>query len=589
MACRRAAYARARATGTRRFIRTRVMSDVDDDDIDAWLDSSDDDDANDVVEQHDVEEEDEGGGDLLDDDDDDDAGCDGDGDHGGGVDVTDNGDDAHVRERCDGDGDHGGGVDVTDNGDDAHVREEGGECVTFDNKGKEEEKFAVKEVRGSRDQHEQARESLMPSESRSDVSLGASFGSWASASFSLAKQTIDKASKSEVVSTLRRDLKELGAHVTGEDVTGNSHATTPFRGDRIDNDDDDDGPSAADAVRLAETFASSAWAAFGGAARGAQKVLEKAEHVLENAANDPRAFATNVKGKAQVFSGNALNALTNIVKTTTDALTGDERDGADEILLEKLVDCGADAHRAYIESASERAIEDLFAETSEDEQKSVREDLRRIESILSGAAYDPVSPSASGASATFVAVQLDVEDCSEDRGNLSAEVLTSLIERFDASARQTSDTLAIMMRGRSESIPDSSKHAAILATLEDGLDELRDDFVCRGLAELTTAVLERVESIAKTLTSGDGNDAARVASQVRAKLTGMDDDIKVLIEAAKETSTNVVQGVDAIDGFDDVIRVAIEQLTRDETTCMRMLQDARRQLAWIILYASMTK
>ena len=239
-------HTRARATGTKRFIRTRVMSDVDDDDIDAWLDSSDDDDVNDVVDQHDVEEEDEEGGGVLFDDDDD-AGC-------------------------DGDGDHGGGVDVTDNGDDAHVREEGGECVTVDNKGKEEEKFAVKEVRGSPDQHEQARESLMPSESRSDVSFGASFGSWASASFSLAKQTIDKASKSDVVSTLRRDLKELGAHVTCEDVMGNSHATTPFRGDRIASDDDD-GPSAADAVRLAETFASSAWAAFGGAARGAQKVL----------------------------------------------------------------------------------------------------------------------------------------------------------------------------------------------------------------------------------------------------------------------------------------------------------------------------
>jgi hypothetical protein len=548
------------------------MSDVDDDDIDAWLDSSDDDDENEVVEQRDdVEEEDEGDGVVLDDGDyDDDAGCDGD-----------------------------GGKDVSDDGDDAHARKEGGECVTVDNKGEEEENFAVKEARGSPDEHEQARESLMPSESRSDVSFGASFGSWASASFSLAKQTITKASKSEVVSTLRRDLKELGAHVTGEDVIGNSssrHATSPFRGDRIADNaaaaaDDDDGPSAADAVRLAETFASSAWAAFGGAARGAQKVLEKAEHALENAANDPRAFATNVKGKAQVFSGNALNALTNVVKITTDALTGDERDGADEIFLEKLVDCGADAHRAYIELASERAMEALLAGTSEDEQKSVREDFRRVESILSGAAYDPVSPSASGASATFVAVQLDVDDSSDQRGTISAEVLTSLIEHFDASARQTSDTLlAMMMKGTSESIrQDSSRHAAILATLEDGLDELRDDFVCRGLAELTTAALERVESIAKTLPSADGNDAARVASQVRAKLTGMDDDIKVLIEAAKETSTNVVQGVDAIVGFDDVIRVAIEQLTRDETTCMRMLQDARRQLAWIILYASATK
>ena len=129
-----------------------------------------------------------------------------------------------------------------------------------------------------------------------------------------------------------------------------------------------------------------------------------------------------------------------------------------------------------VPSHVERAIEDLFAETSEDEQKSVREDLRRIESILSGAAYDPVSPSASGASATFVAVQLDVEDCSEDRGNLSAEVLTSLIERFDASARQTSDTLlAMMMRGyerRQSQIPPPST-AAILATLEDGLDEAK--------------------------------------------------------------------------------------------------------------------
>ena len=183
-------------------------------------------------------------------------------------------------------------------------------------------------------------------------------------------------------------------------------------------------------------------------------------------------------------------------------------------------------------------MEALLAGTSEDEQKSVRENFRRIESILSG---DPVSPSASGASATFVAVQLDVEDSSDQRGNIPAEVLTSLIERFDASARQTSDTLlAMMMKGTSESIPDSSsKHAAILATLEDGLDELRDDFVCRGLAELTTAVLERVRSIAKTLTSGDGNDAARVASQVRAKLTGMDDDIKVLIGFLRAVSMSM--------------------------------------------------
>ena len=547
------------------------MSDVDDDDIDAWLDSSSsssdaDADVDDVADD-DAHEEDEN---------------------------------AETDDDVRGEGDDGACVVDDDTGEEeeTHDNEEGSEDEYHEDDDEKEEETRIATISEEREETPKdvgvgervGRESPEPrvdASSATSASFGASFGSWASASFSLAKQTIDKATKSEVVSTFRRDLKELGAHVTGEDVLINS-STSPSRlttvhshaGD-FDADGDDDGPSAADAVRLAETFASSAWAAFGGAARGAQKVLEKAENVIENAANDPRAFATDFKGKAQVLGGSAFNALTTVVKITTDALAGHERDGADEILLEKFIDFGADAHRAHIKSLAERAIESLLSGASENEQKTLRDNFRRVDAVLSGAATDPASPASGGASAAFVAVQLDVD--ANDSTIIPAEVLTSFIEGFDACARETSSTLAALAHKMKH---ERSEQSAILSALEDGLDELRDDFVCKSLAELTTAVLERVAKIVKAvIEDSEGGDAEWVASQTRARLIGMEDDIKVLVEAAKETSMNMGKCLEDLElqECEHVVRVAIDQLTRDESACSRIMSESRQQLAWIIL------
>jgi len=430
---------------------------------------------------------------------------------------------------------------------------------------------------------------------------------------SYAKRAMDELP--DVAKTLGRDLRELGAHVAGASIARRDDDDDDGDDDDDDEKDDDqalldddrwrsssedEGPSAGDARRLAESvaesFASNAWAALGGAARGARKVLEKAEGAIENAASDPRAFATNVTGKAQALSGTAFHAL---VKLTTDALTGAERDGAEEILIEKLADYGADAHRLNIEDAYERAKESLLAGSSEETQSSVRVAVRRVDGVMSGAGNDS---SFSPPRATLIAVPLDGDDAGV---NVSADILASLIERFDVCAQETTATLVALARKLvappgTTRIP-SSKRVAMISALEDGLDDLRDDYVCRGLAELTTVVLARVDGFAASIENRDAEwtdgDAESIASQVSSRLRGMDDDIKVLVEAAKETTMNIARSIDAelgdswrrrddtpddVPSLEDVARVAVDQLTRDENMILNMMVDTRRQLAWII-------
>ena len=103
-------------------------------------------------------------------------------------------------------------------------------------------------------------------------------GGWASASLAKAKAVVKEAAASDAARALRRDLKTFSSHVVGDDGA-RTRVVREDDDDAEDGNEDarDDAPKTADAVRLAETFASGAWAAFGGAANKAKRALEKAE------------------------------------------------------------------------------------------------------------------------------------------------------------------------------------------------------------------------------------------------------------------------------------------------------------------------
>ena len=416
-------------------------------------------------------------------------------------------------------------------------------------------------------------------------SFASGLGTWASASFSKARQTLQDVSSTEVARTLRSDLREFAAHVTGGDDAASTSGSDGY------DSDEDSAPTAQDAARLAEQFASSAWASFGSAANRAKKALEKAEGALEDARHDPKAFATNVKGKAQSMGMGALNAFTSVVKVTADALAGDE-EHAENILMEKLGEYGADAHREDIEMACERAMDALMTRATEEEQRAIRESVRKCARVLAdedassavttsstAAQEEPVSP---GGSTTLVAVPLDGADPSS---SVSAEVLVELVNRVDACA---SDIKADLVSRIDIAVTSTSERLDFLCAIEDGLMDLRDDATCDSLARLTALALERVAVIAKEEPKISSRDAA-------ARLAGFGDDVDVLCTSAKEAISGIVQDVReawltaaAESGtapltVAEIEKKAIVQIDADASFCRDAFSHAKKKLAWCLV------
>lgn len=413
-------------------------------------------------------------------------------------------------------------------------------------------------------------------------SFASGLGTWASASFSKARQTLQDVSSTEVARTLRSDLREFAAHVTGGDDAASTSGS---------DSGEDSAPTAQDAARLAEQFASSAWASFGSAANRAKKALEKAEGALEDARHDPKAFATNVKGKAQSMGMGALNAFTSVVKVTADALAGDE-EHAENILMEKLGEYGADAHREDIKVACERAMDALMTRATEEEQRTIRESVRKNARVLAdedassavatsstAALEEPVSP---GGSTTLVAVPLDG---AEPSSSVSAEVLVELVHRIDACA---SDIKADLVSRIDIAVTSTSERLDFVCAIEDGLMDLRDDATCDSLARLTALALERVVVIANEEPKVSSRDAA-------ARLAGFRDDVDVLCTSAKEAISGIVQDVReawltaaAESGaapltVAEIEKKAIVQIDADASFCRDALSHAKKKLAWCLV------
>ena len=426
--------------------------------------------------------------------------------------------------------------------------------------------------------------------------LAMNLGGWASASLAKAKAVVKEAAASDAARALRRDLKTFSSHVVGDDGA----RTRVVREDDDDAEDGsedarDDAPTTADAVRLAETFASGAWAAFGGAANKAKRALEKAEGVIENAASDPKAFATNVTKKTQSVGMGAFSALTSVVKATADVLAGDEDDDerADAILVERLADFGAATAQAHVEVACERAMDALLNGASEDAQRRVRDLVRELDATLtaepSDAAASEAPPTSPGDPATLVAVPLG--DDAVRAHDVESPVLVALIAAVDARAEEIGETLASTSGSSRDNFADT------VAAFEEALDDLRDECVCDGLAKLSTTTLEKIVRVVDSIRGGDWLDVDPVpaAALARERVAGYDDDVKIFIEATKEATTALARRAhDALRDvwprdaptLLDVADASFEQLARDERACVDVTRRTLRQLAWVIAASS---
>ena len=563
------------------------MSD-DDDEIDAWLDSSDDDEASEGVDgdardasPETRDDDDENDDDVFDgknddDDDDDDDARDG----RDGKAVT-----PEETTRDD------GSSSVTDDAD--RAASEGETETTTAARG--DETTTTTETTTETEKASTAKPPPLPPLDAPDVGkLAMNLGGWASASLAKAKAVVKEAAASDAARALRRDLKTFSSHVVGDDGA-RTRVVREDDDDAEDGNEDarDDAPKTADAVRLGETFASGALGAFGGAANKAKRALEKAEGVIENAASDPKTFATNVTKKTQSVGMGAFSALTSVVKATADVLAGDEDDDerAAAILVERLADFGAATAQAHVEVACERAMDALLNGASEDAQRRVRELVRELDATLTAeqSAANAAPPASPGDPATLVAVPLG--DDAARAHDVESSVLVALIAAVDARAEEIGETLASTSGSSRDNFADT------VAAFEEALDELRDECVCDGLAKLSTTTLEKIVRVVDSIRGGDWLDVDPVPAAVlaRERVAGYDDDVKIFIEATKEATTALARRAhDALRDvwprdaptLLDVADASFEQLARDERACVDVTRRTLRQLAWVIAASS---
>lgn len=427
--------------------------------------------------------------------------------------------------------------------------------------------------------------------------LAADVRRWASIGLSKAREVAREVSSSEAARALRRDLREFGSHVVGDDGARTRLLDERAAGEDGSDGEDadangsrggrrDDAPSAADAMRLAESFASGAWAALGGAANKARAALEKA---------DVDARARSMGFGALGAGMGALGALTNVVRATADVLTGDDDDdehAARAVLTERLTDFGADELRSKIESEWDAASERLLRNASQGEFERARERVRQLEeAMMSEASAPPASP---GGAATLVAVPLDDHDGGDARAppQDSLNTLASLIGVLDSRADEISASLTRL--ANKSDVREEAAQFRILDAFEDAANELRDEIVCDGLAKLTMSALRAIEDVVESIHDGRlivGDDAFRAAAVARARVSERDEDVRVFIQASKEAVFSIAAALcDATRDEPSIgpqvnalTQSAVALLDRDQNTCLTVARDVSRAIPWVIV------
>jgi hypothetical protein len=403
---------------------------------------------------------------------------------------------------------------------------------------------------------------------QSSAIVGGLFGSF-KALKSAASKTVTAVKSHEFTRQMTSDIRELSKHIAGEDVAAPTSATPTSSHDEDDrarrNSRDE-----VDALEIAEKLASRTWHAIGGITNKGKKLA----HDVEGSIKEKGFGATAEKyGKSALFG--IEKVLSNATKIITSGIE-DETSGNSR-LAENLQEYGAFEYLDSIDMKTKDAEEKfktLDFEAANFMAKACADILSPPES------HEVGSPMKINTNQEFEEMDMQHHEAetspAKKSGKIHTKKVTELVHRANALLKEAFENL--------EENP-TKKALSLIEIAESELESVRESVIV-GLTELTVLGLQQVEDLSEALRQEIevelwGSTVESRAKFVETKISKIENELRSLrnavateVEVLKAISTpeNAGGGIPTVS---EVIASLIEDIDNDLQECLDIFEDAK--------------
>ena len=403
---------------------------------------------------------------------------------------------------------------------------------------------------------------------QSSAIVGGLFGSF-KALKSAASKTVTAVKSHEFTRQMTSDIRELSKHIAGEDVAAPTSATPTSS-----HDEDDrarrNSRDEVDALEIAEKLASRTWHAIGGITNKGKKLA----HDVEGSIKEKGLGATAEKyGKSALFG--IEKVLSNATKIITSGIE-DETSGNSR-LAENLQEYGAFEYLDSIDMKTKDAEEKfktLDFEAANFMAKACADILSPPES------HEVGSPMKINTNQEFEEMDMQHHEAetspAKKSGKIHAQKVTDLIHRANALLKEAFENL--------EDNP-TKKALSLIEIAESELESVRESVIV-GLTELTVLGLQQVEDLSEALGQKIdvelwGSTVESRAKFIETKISKIENELRSLrnavateVEVLKAISTpeNAGGGIPTVS---EVVASLIEDIDNDLQECLDIFEDSK--------------
>ena len=386
---------------------------------------------------------------------------------------------------------------------------------------------------------------------------------------SAASKTVTAVKSHEFTRQMTSDIRELSKHIAGEDVAAPTSATPTSS-----HDEDDrarrNSRDEVDALEIAEKLASRTWHAIGGITNKGKKLA----HDVEGSIKEKGLGATAEKyGKSALFG--IEKVLSNATKIITSGIE-DETSGNSR-LAENLQEYGAFEYLDSIDMKTKDAEEKfktLDFEAANFMAKACADILSPPES------HEVGSPMKINTNQEFEEMDMQHHEAetspAKKSGKIHAQKVTDLIHRANALLKEAFENL--------EDNP-TKKALSLIEIAESELESVRESVIV-GLTELTVLGLQQVEDLSEALGQKIdvelwGSTVESRAKFIETKISKIENELRSLrnavateVEVLKAISTpeNAGGGIPTVS---EVVASLIEDIDNDLQECLDIFEDAK--------------
>ena len=403
---------------------------------------------------------------------------------------------------------------------------------------------------------------------QSSAIVGGLFGSF-KALKSAASKTVTAVKSHEFTRQMTSDIRELSKHIAGEDVAAPTSATPTSSHDEDDrarrNSRDE-----VDALEIAEKLASRTWHAIGGITNKGKKLA----HDVEGSIKEKGLGSTAEKyGKSALFG--IEKVLSNATKIITSGIE-DETSGNSR-LAENLQEYGAFEYLDSIDmktNYAEEKFKTLDFEAANFMAKACADILSPPES------HEVGSPMKVNTNQEFEEMDMHHHEAetspAKNSGKIHAQKVTELVHRANALLKEAFENL--------EENP-TKKALSLIEIAESELESVRESVIV-GLTELTVLGLQQVEDLSEALGQKIdvelwGSTVESRAKFIETKISKIENELRSLrnavateVEVLKAISTpeNAGGGIPTVS---EVVASLIEDIDNDLQECLDIFEDAK--------------